>query len=259
MKTWLALAALLAVATAVAAAETVAPSAEAAAELDRCLARATQAYDKLHAYAAVVTLQERVRGKLLPAEKIRSLYVKSPTKLYCRWLPGGAYAGLQTSYVPDRDGAKNLSALPTGFAGLAGVERLALDATIIDKLYPHQHRINDYHLGFTLSQIQTAVAKGKASGKMQVAAAGVDSTSLAGRRLRIFQVGYSDNKADGLPYRRSVLGFDEETGLPLWIESFDFEDRLYASYKLGSFAVDPAWSDDDFTLKKLASGADERK
>nr|HPM76472.1 hypothetical protein [bacterium] len=136
---------------------TAAPSAVDMVEQE--LAQAAQTYGGINTYIGEFVAVETHNGKIKGTETITAVFQKNPRKQYFRWLDGGLYAGLQASYVPERDGQNNLQALEAGVAGLAGVQTLDMTSKVIDKLYPHHFRINQYHVGFILQHIRETYKK----------------------------------------------------------------------------------------------------
>ena len=241
---------VLALAATMAAAAESAPD-DASAALTDFHAKAMAAWEKLDGYLANTVIQERVKGKLREPEKIRSLYLKSPVRMYCLWQPGGSYAGLQIAFTPAKDGANYFRALEGGMAGLAGPLRVALDSYLIEKFYPHHYLVNQYNEGHLLQESSVQMRKAGLVGKNHVTDAGVAADAIPGRRLHMFDIEMSDNPADGMKFRRSIFGYDEPTGLLLFIENYDFKNQLAESYKFMTITVNPTATDADFELKRL--------
>lgn len=219
-------------------------------EISDALKKARKLFAETDTYTSLVLLEERHQGKIKGIEKIQCAFRKNPVKLYFKWLNGGIYEGLQVSYVAERDGENHFMALETGARGMLGVTRWNFDSKIINWLYPHHFRINQYHLGFLFDNIESINNKALAQKKFKVKTDGICDDLIAGRRLKVYHVELSSNPADGLPYKKSVLGIDEQTSLPLYIENYDLNDQLYERYRILSFKRNQSIDDSIFELKR---------
>ncbi len=213
------------------------------------LAQAVKTYAGLNTYIGEFVAVETHNGKIKGTETITAVFQKNPRKQYFRWLDGGLYAGLQASYVPARDGQNNLQALEAGVAGLAGVQTLDMTSKVIDKLYPHHFRINQYHVGFILQHIRETYEKGKAAGKVSVQQGQVDKTKIPGSALTMYTAVFAEGA--GVPYGWCLLGFDVANHLPRYVEIYDRQNRRYAVYILRKLQINAAIDPNMFTLKKL--------
>jgi hypothetical protein len=218
--------------------------------LKQMLAKAAKAYAGINSYDSEVWLQERVGGKLLAEERVREAFVKSPLKIYLRWLPGGAYTGLQASHTAERDGPNNFRALATGVKSWAGVQKLALDSALVKKLYPHKFLLNQYHMGFMISHIERVVQQALSRGKLKALSDKPLPNAIPGRQLRAIEVELGENAADGISFRRAVVGFDQATMLPLLIQTFNADGGIHSSYRFIKFSPNVALDDGTFDIKK---------
>ena len=71
------------------------------------LAQAAKTYAGINTYIGEFVAIEAHNGKIKGTETINAVFQKNPRKQYFRWLDGSLYAGLQASYVPERDGRNN--------------------------------------------------------------------------------------------------------------------------------------------------------
>jgi hypothetical protein len=218
--------------------------------MQKALAKAAKAYAGIDTYDSEVWMQERVGGKLRPEERVRKAFVKSPLKIYVRWLPGGANAGLQLSHNAERDGAKHFRVLAAGLKSLAGVRTFALENAVVRKLYPHRFLLNEYHLGFLLAYVDRVIAQAASRRKLTTVSDKKVNDGLPGRSLRVIEIDLADGAADGADFRRVRLGFDEATQLPLLIQTFTADGGLDLSYRFVKFTPNAALDDSTFELKK---------
>ena len=213
-------------------------------EFKGALKRASDAFSGISRYTATVQLQERHNGQLRDIENVMTYYVKAPLKVCFYWNEGGLFAGMKASYVQDRDGPEHFMARAPGVKGLVGVQRYHLDSKVIQKLYPHHLRTNLYHIGFLLDLMMDLHKKAleNNSGKIEVQHGYRDP--VTGKSLTLFKMFLAEKPGNGMPYRRTAVGFDEKTGLPMRIMAYNFSDQLHQSYVFTSMdvksSIDPA-------------------
>jgi len=228
---------------------------EEVAEVSRTWAKAKANAAQIENYEALVILTERHGGRIKGSEYIRCVYNRDPFALYYQWTEPGLYEGLQASHDPVRDGADHFMALETGVRSLIGLRRWHVDSRIIKALYPHHFSLTKYHIGFLLEHVdwihRNAIAKGKIKVRIdRPEGEDLSKSPIPGHRLTFFTIDLSEDPDDGLLYSRCVLGVDEQTSLPLFIETYDFEDRLQLSYKILSLTPNTNLDVSVFTLKK---------
>ena len=216
--------------------------------------KSIKAYSGINVYDAEVWIQERIQGKLHNEERVHSVFVKSPLKMYFHWLPGGAFEGLQVSYVAERDGPNKYYALETGFRGLIGLQKYSFDNLLIKQLYPHFYPLKQYHLGFLINRLEANYRRAAELGKISITAEGLKETLIPGRRLRVFKCTFPPDfpldSMDGFRVGQSIVGYDEETSLPLFIENYNSEGQLHSRFKYMKFSPNPAIDASMFELKR---------
>jgi hypothetical protein len=134
------------------------------------------------------------------------------------------------------------------------VRKYAFDSLLIKKFYPHQYVIKNYHLGFLLSRLQARHLRATELNAIKVTIGGPPNAAIPGRRLRVFTCEFAPNfpvdPTDGVRYRRTIIGFDEQTSLPLFIETYDGNGQFYARYKYMKFTANPNIPDSLFELRR---------
>ncbi len=218
-------------------------------ELGKRMDTAKKAFAKLSSYRALVILKER-HGKKTNLEKVHCTYSSNPQRLLFDWRDSKLYKGLRASYDEKRDGPDHFMALETGMKGLVGAKRWAFDSKIVKTMYPHQLKINQYSLGFLIDHTMGINKNAVKKKKVAVHPKGLRKNDGSGRRLLIYEVDLSDNPADGLLYGRCLIGFDEKTKLPLFVETYDFKGSFYASYDFIEIKVNVPVDEGVFELKK---------
>jgi hypothetical protein len=126
---------------------TAAPSAVDMVEQE--LAQAAQTYGGINTYIGEFVAVETHNGKIKGTEQPSAVFRKSAQAIFPlarrRAVRGAAGVLRARTRRPE-----HLQALEAGVAGLAGVQTLDMTSKVIDKLYPHHFRINQYHVGFIL-------------------------------------------------------------------------------------------------------------
>ncbi|MDP8257478.1 MAG: DUF1571 domain-containing protein [Candidatus Alcyoniella australis] len=210
-----------------------------------------QAYFRgIKTYRAQILLTEYNDGKCKGTERVLCIYNQQPLRLYFKWMHGGPYEGLQASYDINRDGPEHFLALETGIRGLIGVQSWHLDSRIIYGLYPHNFRINEYCLGFLLNHVISIHNNAIAKNTIQVQDKGYSTSLIPGLKLRVYDIKLSDDPSGGVLYSRSVVGIDERTDMPRFVESYDFNGKLQLSYKIIAFEPNATLDPSIFELKK---------
>jgi len=216
--------------------------------LDDALAKGKSAYLSVNTYTFVAFLTERHKGEL-KEEKVFSTFVKNPRKIFFKWLRGGLYTGLRASHVLSRDGAVHFLGRESGAAGIVGTVKFHVKSKIIAKARPHQLPLTCYNIGFLMSHMEEIYTKGLAKNKADVTYDGIKINPRWKNEMKYFTVKLSDDPADGLIYKKAIIGFDLKTSLPLSITLYDFKDRLHAAYEIGEFNANVQVDDSIFKLK----------
>jgi len=223
---------------------------EAVEEFKGALANGQSCFAELDTYVAVISFEERHGKRIRGTETVRCIYRKRPFGLYFRWFDGGLYDGLQASYMPRRDGPDHFTALESGIRGIIGTRRWSVNNRFINGLYPHHFKLNRYYAGFLLGHIQSAFEEARAKRTLNVAVEGFSDDLIPGQKVNVYRLEFSDDPADGLPYRRMVIGIDNETSLPFYMATYDFDGRLHARYRITSFEPNARIDDSIFDLGK---------
>lgn len=218
-------------------------------QLEQALEQAATTYAGMATYTADVILRERHKGKIQGDERIRAALAKSPLRLHFTWKKTGIYGGLQAAYDAKRDGPDHYTGLSTGASGLLGVRRWHVHSKVIKKLYPHHFPMNQYHMGFMLGHMREMFDKARAAGKIQARILAEPPARAAGRNLIFYAIELSADPADGLLYRRALIGAHPKTSLPLFIELYGFDDRLWGNYDFVTLHPNVKIDPSEFTLK----------
>lgn len=222
-------------------------SAQETETLDGALAKAKSAFSSINTYTFMAFLSERHKG-CIKEEKVFSTFVENPRKIYFKWQEGGLYTGLQASHVLMRDGAEYFLGKESGVAGIVGAVKFHVKSKVIAKARPHQLPLTSYNIGFLMSHMEEIYNNALSKNKAKVTFDGVKVNPKWNNKMKYFTLELSDNPADGLMYRKAVIGFDEKTSLPLSITLYDFKNRLHARYEIGEFSPNVPVDDSIFDL-----------
>lgn len=226
------------------------PPSEDAVQFESALKKAGAYINSLNNYRTVVELRERIKGKIKGFEKVQGTIVRSPVKMHFIWLKPGNDSGMEASYVKSRDGKNHLLAKEGGILGFVPAQKLSFDSSLIKKMHPHHHDINQYHLDYLLGLVSNIYKKAKAAGKAKVAEQGKKPDSKSGLTLDFYELDLPDDPAAGFSYSKVILGFDPKNGLPRRIEFYNFSGQIYAKYEVLSFKPNIAVDEAIFNLGK---------
>lgn len=203
----------------------------------RELDRMREAYARVTDYTANFQKQERVDGKLLPAESIE-LKFKKPFKIYMKWLPGPG-EGRELLYATGTNGNR-LVAHGGGFTRSI-VMNLDPDGKVA--MRGNRHPVTDVGIGRMLDIVTGEVGKARKAGVGTITV--MDST-VFGRPARLIVV---EAPADGKGVfyaRRSEIWQDQALRLPVKIMVYGWSGELLESYGYKDLKVNPGLSDREF-------------
>lgn len=218
-------------------------------KLEEMMTASQKAMDAIESYTCVIHCQERIKGKLRKPESIFSR-CKKPKSVYLRWQPG-PYQGLQSSYVPERDGARKFKARLPGLKGLAGAMSLPHDSPLVEKTYPHHWLTHETNLVFLLDLSEEIMKKAMKLGKFEILESEEVTDRFIKRPATRVLSKLSANKADGLKWLKTEFFFDHETQLPLHFKLYDFDGEITGEYAFTDFKANVSLSERDFELNKL--------
>ncbi len=218
-------------------------------KLREMMAESKKALEGIESYTCVIHCHERIKGKLRKPESIFSR-LKKPGSVYLRWQPG-PYKGLQSSYVPDRDGPKKFKARLPGLKGFAGAMTLPHDSPLVEKTYPHHWLTHQTNLVFLLNLSEEIMSRAMDMGKFAILESEELTDPFIKRPATRVLSKLSPNRADGLRWSKTEFYFDHETKLPLHFKLYDFDGEITGEYAFTDFKTNVSLSDKDFDLPKL--------
>jgi outer membrane lipoprotein-sorting protein len=208
-------------------------------ELLRLLDTADKHYAKIHDYTAVMVSRERVKGTLLPEERVL-LKFQQTFKVYMRWLEGPS-KGREGLYVAGAHDGKFLVYEPSGFQRLFTAALEPTDARVMDK---SRHPVTDVGIGRLLEIVGENARRAARNGVLRGVDRGVGE--VAGRRVRQVESILPRDAEAGYYGYRVQLFFDLEYRVPIRVVVYDWSDQLVEDYTYADLRINPGLTTIDF-------------
>lgn len=218
-----------------------APANENERALAETLEKSLSSYQGVRDYKAVFVKQEKSEGKLGPIEKIYLKFEK-PFKIYLHWL-NTQKKGLQVLYNRGHNGNKLAIHKPGLLFGLAPVVFLDQSSPWV-RQGSESFDIEDAGIGTFLNAFSESVVKGAKEKKLEV-------KPLAAGQFEVTFPGTSEKEA-GYFAHRIIVRFDAQTGLPTYMELYDWHDAPIGIYSYQNVRLNLGPSDKEF--RKLIDG-----
>jgi hypothetical protein len=213
------------------------------------MATARDALATIESYSCVIRCHERINGKVRKPENIFS-YFKRPASVYLRWQPG-PYAGLQSSYVPGRDGPDKFQARETGLKGLAGAITVPHSSPLIMKAYPHYFRTHETSLRYLVDLSSEIMNRSIERGSFKVLELTEVTDPLIKRPATRAVTQLAPSPVQGLSWMKAEFAFDHQTEIPLHFRLYEFDGGMSGDYAFTELKTNLPLTDADFELKKI--------
>ncbi len=210
------------------------------AELMQLLERAEQRYAGVYDYTAIMISHERVQGVLLPEERIL-LKFQRPFKVYMHWLDGPG-KGREGLYVRGAYDGRFLVYEPRGV--LRRFFTAALEPGDRRVMEKSRHPVTDVGIGRLLEIVGENARRAARNDVLQVLDRGLGE--VGGRPVHTIESILPKDAGAGYYGYRVILSFDEETGLPIRVVVYDWEDRLVEDYTYSRLHLNPGLPGRDF-------------
>jgi outer membrane lipoprotein-sorting protein len=195
------------------------------------------AYARVQDYTATFIKQERVKGEVLPEEKIQYKFKKT-FMVYMKWLPG-PHEGREALYVQGRNSNKVVGH-EGGFIGFVTVNMVPTGSMAMKG---NRHPITDSGIGRLIEIIMAdiKIASDRGFKDAKVALAGEEN--VAGRKAWHIAAqttgnGYYAGKLD--------VWVDKEYGLPVKVKVFGINGEFLESYTYTDLKLNPGLKDVEF-------------
>lgn len=219
------------VVTALATALAAGPAPATAADEALALVRAMPTrYAAVRDYTAVLLMQERVRGDLLPVETI-ALEFARPFRVHMRWLDGPG-TGRRLLYPAGQDDDRLL----VREGGLLGLFALRLDPEGSWAMRWRRHPVTEVGIGAAIAEVLDFVDR-------TPSVEDLGRATVAGRPVRRIGLTSPDPAED---WQRARLEIDEDLGLPTVIERVDGNGALLERYRYSELRVNVGLGPRDF-------------
>lgn len=199
---------------------------------------AEAAYDRVASYKAVVHKQQRVAGKLLPEETIL-LKFKKPFSLYMKWIKG-PYQGSELLYVA----GWNENRVRAHRGGLLRFITRNLDPRDPGLMAGNLRPVTDMGIGQLVKTVAVNVRTAINAGELRFSERGVEP--VYGRKTRILEVVFPNERAGGYDGHRLVINQDVESKILIRIRVYDQDDQLVENYGYEDLDLDARLADADF-------------
>jgi len=213
-------------------------AADAPVDLDNIFRQAERVLEGVDNYTAVFHKQERVKGKLLPAETV-ALKFKKPFKVYMKWI-AEPHRGRETIFV---EGA-NKNRLKGHEGGLLGVLTVNLDPNGPQAMKGNRHPIADSGLEKLVAKLAVNVRLGRVKGELEVRDRGEET--VYGRKTVRLEGVFPKEKAGTYYCHRAVVNIDTELKLPIKVQIFDATDELVETYGYEDLRLNAGLTEKDF-------------
>lgn len=165
---------------------------------------------------------------------------RKPASFYLRWTEPPA-RGTESLYEEGRNGGRMLVHYNNFFRFLT----FSLAPDHPRALRNNRHTIREAHLGFFLEMIESNRRRARESGEGHTEFLGEDT--LDGRTMLLF--GATLPPGRGYYCGRVLMGFDRESCLPLRVECYGWDGRLWEAYRFSRLVPNPGLTDADFDPK----------
>lgn len=216
---WLSVVSLTALLPGRAAAQAKGPSADPLREPLRLAARARAAYLKINDYSCTLIKRERLGGTLSPNHVITLKVRREPFSVSMVWQEPKASEGQEVVYVAGKYDGK----MRVKMAGLLGaVGFLSLDTDDPRALKVSRHKVTEAGLGALIDQCLGGWEKER---QLKQTSVRIGTFVFARRKCTRVELTHPSPAGGKLRHHRNVVYFDQETGLPIRVENYDWPAR----------------------------------
>jgi hypothetical protein len=203
------------------------------------LRQADAAYDRVAGYTAVFHKQQRVAGKLLPAETILLKCRKQPFSLYMKWIRA-PYKGSELLYVA----GWNEDRIRAHRGGILRFITRNLDPRDPGLMAGNLRPVTSTGIGYLLETVATNIRKAIEAGELTFSERGRES--VYGRNTHILEVVFPKDRAEVYDGHRYVINQDVGSKILVRIRVYDRDDRLVENYGYENLNLDAPLTDADF-------------
>ena len=216
----------------------------ASAKLDpeEWLREAEAAYDRVTTYTAVFHKQQRVAGKLLPAEIILLKCRKKPFSLYMKWIKA-PYKGSELLYVT----GWNEDRVRAHRGGILRFITRNLDPRDPRLMADNLRPVTSAGIGYLLESIAANIRKAIKIGELTFSERGEETAY--GRNTQVVEVLFPKERVKDYHGYRYVINQDVESTIIVRIRVYDRGDQIVENYGYESLDLNALLTDADFDPK----------
>jgi outer membrane lipoprotein-sorting protein len=206
------------------------------------LREAEAAYDRVTTYTAVFHKQQRVAGKLLPAETILLKCRKAPFSLYMKWIEA-PYKGSELLYVA----GWNEDRIKAHRGGILRFVTRNLDPRDPGLMAGNLRPVTSTGIGYLLETVATNIRQAIKVGELTFSGRGEET--VYGRNTQVLEVVFPKDRAKDYDGYRYVINQDVESKILLRIRLYDRDDQLVENYGYENLNLGARLTDADFDPK----------
>jgi outer membrane lipoprotein-sorting protein len=203
------------------------------------LARMEASYAQVQDYAAIFKKRERVHGTLRDQEVMQLKYLK-PFRVYLRWLDGPK-EGREVLYVEGSHGDRLLVYDPSGIRRFFTLLLSPHDDRVMRE---SRHPITDIGLGRLIELIAQNARRAWSRGELRLIDRGPGKES--GRPVWRYEGILPEDPAKGYFCSRLLLAVDQELGLPVRVQIFEWDGGLAGDYAYTNLRINPGLTPEEF-------------
>jgi hypothetical protein len=210
------------------------------ARLHGVIDRAVEQYGKVREYRCAFEKRQRIGGRLQDAQRML-LKFRKPMDVYMKWL-SKQHEGQEMLYSPSRYGPRAL-VRAGGWKGMVSpVIHIDVDGYWV--MRDNIHPINHTGVGYFLELFMQNARRAREEKASAVIDRGTETVSR--RRTRVLESLLPADRSKGYYCYRCMVWFDEENGLPVKIQIYDWDDNLSEEYLYENLELNPGFTDKDF-------------
>jgi hypothetical protein len=183
------------------------------------VARARKAYAKIKDYSCTMIKRERLDGELSPNNVITLQVRKKPFSVSMVWQEPKASEGQECVYVTGKYDGKMRVKLP-GFLGSLGYISLATDDERVGK--ESRHKVTEAGLGALIERCGKGWEEER---RLKTARVRIGTFTFAKRKCSRVELTHPSPVGGKFKYYRNVVYFDQQTGLPIRVENYNWPQK----------------------------------
>lgn len=209
------------------------------AEAKKVVEESLRAYRDIHDYTATCFKEERLDGGSLRPKETIFVKFRKPNQIYMKWVKE-PNKDMELIYPVKEN---KMVVEPGGLIDIL-TPRLYLNPTDKLAMVGNRHPVTEAHLGFLIQRF--AGDFNRAAAKNEVEIHFENPAQILGRSSHRIEAVLPADPSAGYYCYRSVIYFDPETKLPLEVEFYDWENKLFERYAFTDVKINPGLTDKDF-------------